>query len=218
MAEQTSEQQPGAVTGEGDALDELDAALGGDAAEQGEGQGEEWAPPTREEWEAMQASLEAEKGKLTRARNQAKRLREGRAAPAGQQQGAGEGEGQQAGPDPQLAVWQQRAVRSAAKAQLLERGADADMVDLALARLRSEQIEFDGEDEPILEDWLDEMEERYPKLFAKALAGMPTATGPRQVGRVDQGRAAARPAPPKLSLGEQIIANSEAARIRARRG
>jgi hypothetical protein len=89
------------------------------------------------------------------------------------------------------------------------------MVDLALDRLRAEQVEFDGDDEPILDTWLDEMEDRYPKLFAKNTT---TATGPRPVGGVNQGNAATRPAAKPLSLGEQIIANSRAATTAGRRG
>jgi hypothetical protein len=198
-------------TQQGDALDELDAALGeGENATgaEGEGQhGEQWTPPTREQWDAAQAQLEAERAKLKRARQQAQRLREGaKAIPAA----SAPVEGQEASPagadTAQIAVWQTRAVRAAAKAQLLGRGADPDMVDLALARLRAEQVDFDTDDEPLLDTWLDEMEDRYPKLFAKALQ-----TGARPVGGLNQAGATARPAPRTLSLGEQIIANSQKA-------
>lgn len=204
----------------GDALDALDAALRDDAGEgQDGGEPQEWTPPTREQWEAQQAALEAERAKLARARKQAQRLREGGAKGAVQPPAPVEGqpEGAPAAADPQLAVWQTRAVRSSAKAQLLERGADPDMVDLALGRLNIAEVSFDADDEPELDEWLDRMEDRYPKLFAKADAGTSTATGTRPVGGVNQGNAAGRPAPRKLSLGEQIIENSRRASQSGRR-
>lgn len=210
-------QQPTAPTegAEPDALDALDEALADDPA--GAGEPEEWTPPTREEYEAQQtahrAALEAEQGKLKRAREQAKRLREGKppAAAAGQAPAAGAAGGE-------IAVWQARAVRTAAKAELLARGADADMVDLAVARLRPDQIEFTEDDEPELDEWLDEMQERYPKLFAAA-APAPTAPA-RRPGRVDQGAAGSggQPVRPTKSLGELIIEKSEAARRAGSRG
>lgn len=204
---------------QGDALDELDAALGEDGgAGQDGGEQAQWTPPTREEWEAHQAALEAERAKLKRARQQAQRLREG-AKPAAAAPAADGGEGAQApsGPDPQITVWQTRAVRASAKAELLNRGADPDMVDLALARLHADQIEFDGEDEPILDTWLDEMEDRYPKLFAKDGAAAPAA-GARPAAGVNQGQAAARQPPRALSFGEQVMANSARATQAGRRG
>lgn len=200
---------------EGDALDELDAALGHDTEnpdQDGQG-GEEWKPPTREQWEAAQAALEAERAKLKRARTQAKNLREQRqqTTTAAQTQGDG-GDGQGApGPDPQLTVWQQRAVRTAAKAELLARGADPDMVDLAVSRLKPDQIDFNDDDEPELEEWLDEMQDKYPKLFAKPEPA-PAPTGARRaMGAVDQGSARGRPVGRQMSYGERVIENSRRA-------
>jgi hypothetical protein len=210
MADQTP---TAAAEGEPDALDALDEALADDptGAENG-GEPEEWTPPTREEWEAQQAAhkaaLEAEQAKRRRASEQAKKLRESKAAAAKTDGPSGAPEG----PAPEIAVWQARAVRTAAKAELLARGADADMVDLAVARLKPAEIEFDADDEPELDDWLDEMQERYPKLFAPAAANAPAAPA-RRPGRVDQGAAAAgAPARPQMTLGEKIVAKSEQAR------
>lgn len=159
------------------------------------GQEPEYTPPTREQWEATQA-------KLKRAREQARKLREAKqAAPSS------------ASPDPQAAAaaqadvekWQTRAVRTAAKAELLTRGADADMVDLALGRLKVAAIEFDDDDQPDLEDWLDEMQDRYPKLFKQPEAPAAAAQRPK-AGRVET--PTGRPVRAKVSLGEQILANS----------
>jgi len=186
---------------EPDELEEVDEPDGGDDPE-----AQEWTAPTREQWEAQQAALDAEKAKLKRAREQAKRLREGKPAEGA----AGDG-GQPAAQSGEVDVWKGRAVRAAAKVELINRGADPDMVDLALARLKPAEIEFDTDDEPELDDWLDEMQERYPKLFVKQAAVEP-ARAQQRAGRIDQGAVApARVARTKLSLGEQILANSQVA-------
>lgn len=212
MPQPNDPQQPGQdpAAAEPDALDALDEALADDPASEAEP--DEWTPPTREEWEAAQAAhraeVEKEQAKLKRAREQARRLREGR--PAGTE-GSTQPQPADAGASPDIAVWQARAVRTAAKAELLARGADPDMVDLAVARLRPAEIQFDEDDEPDLDEWLDDMQTSYPKLFQTATA--PSPAPQRRPGRVDQGAAAAGPpARPQMSLGEQIIARSEAAR------
>jgi hypothetical protein len=109
-------------------------------------------------------------------------------------------------------------VRVSARAELLDRGADSDMVNLMLAALKPERIEFDDNGDPELDDYLDEMEERYPKLFTKT-PPTPAPERPR-AGRVDQGApaGAGRPVRPKLGIGQQIIANSQAATRAGRRG
>lgn len=173
-----------------------------DAGDDNEQTEPEWTPPTREQWEAAQA-------KLARARKQAQALREkSRAAtPA-------------ATADPEATAaaqadverWQTRAVRTAAKAELLARGADPDMADLALGRLKVSAVEFDDNDEPDLEDWLDEIQDRYPKLFKQP---EPAAAPSRpKTGRVET--PTTRPVRPKMSLGEQIVANSLGANGRRR--
>lgn len=222
MPQQNQPQQPGQDPAgtEGDALDELENALGTDPdPAEGGGETDEWTPPTREQWEAAQAALEAEKAKLARARKQAQRLREGGKG-TGQQQPAGAEDGDSAtgqptGPDPQLAVWQARAVRTTAKAALLERGADPELVDLALARLRPAEIEFTEDDEPDLDAFLDETQERFPKMFAKP---EPQQPGRRPAGTVDQGRGTGRPVGRQMSYGERVLENSQRAMRGGRRG
>lgn len=214
MADDPTKAGPVTDEPEVDDVDELE----GEQPEGGEGEEEEWTPPTREQWQAQQAAhkaaLEAEKAKLARARKQAERLRKGGTA---KPEGAAEGDGAQPATAGEADVWRRRAVRASAKAQLLDRGADSDTVNLMLGDLKPERIEFDDQDEPELDDWLDDMEERYPKMFVKAPAA-PAAERPR-TGRVEQGApSGGRPVRPKLSLGEQIIAKSEAARLAGRRG
>lgn len=216
MAEPT---QPAAAEGaEPDALDALEEALADDPTGAEGGEPEEWTAPTREEHDALlaahQAEREADQAKLKRAREQAKRLREGKPAPAPKTDGTPTPTG---APGADVAVWQTRAVRASAKAELLNRGADPEMVDLALARLKPGEIDFTDDDEPDLDEWLDDMQASYPKLFAPAAAAQP-AQRPRP-GRVDQGAAAAgQPTRPELSLGQKIIAKSEIARRAGNRG
>lgn len=178
---------------DGDADDQADDA---DAADEDE---PEWTPPTKEQWEAQQA-------KLKRANSQAKRLREakdGKAKPT---------EADDAGKaDAELERWQSRAIRSDAKAGLVSRGVDPDMVELALAKLKPAEIEFDDDDDPVLDDWLDDMEERFPKLFQKAVTPEPRRTA-RRAGTVDQGAGAggrAQQRPPQ-SMTQQLYAAAEA--------
>ncbi len=174
--------------------------------EDGAGGEPEWTPPTKAEWEAAQA-------KLKRAREQARKLREG-ARPGADPAKADPQAGAAAQAD--VEKWQARAVSTAAKAELLTRGADPDMVDLALSRLKVSSIEFDDDDQPDLEDWLDDMQDRYPKLFKQpeTPTTAPQAARPRP-GRVEP--PAGKVVRPKMSLGEQILANSRNAG-RPRRG
>lgn len=187
------------------AEDELDDAeqLDEETEDGDEGQAEpEWTPPTREQWEAAEA-------KLKRARQQAQKLRQEKQAASS------------ATPDPQAATaaqadvekWQTRAVRTAAKAELLARGADADMVDLALGRLKPNSVEFDDDDQPDLEEWLDEIQDRYPKLFKQPEAPAPVTQRPK-AGRVET--PTGKPVRAKATLGEQILANSLGANGRRR--
>jgi hypothetical protein len=196
---------------EGEPLDELEAALGDEQPATGaDPAAEEWKPPTREEWQAQQAALEAEKAKLARARKQAQRLREGgKAQPAAATAESEEG-GQPAGPDPQIATWQQRAVRAAAKAELLDRKANPRMVNLLLGQLRGESIDFNADDEPELDEWLDRMQEDYPDAFTPADAG-PAAGTRRPMGAVDQGSAKGKPVGRQLSYGQRVLENSRKA-------
>lgn len=199
--EPTDDQEP-------DELDD-DAEETGDEDEES-GTEAEWTPPTKAEWDAAQARLAAEQAKLKRARLQAQKLREG---------GRGGADGK---PGPEAAAaaqadvqkWQTRAVTTAARAELLARGAEPDMVDLALGRLKAAEIEFGDDDQPDLEEWLDDMQDRYPRLF-KAAEAAPSAPASRpRPGKVEPG--GKTPVRPKLSLGQQILANSSQG-IRPRR-
>jgi hypothetical protein len=179
----------------------------------GEEQTDTWTPPTKEEWDKQLA-------KLKRANDQAKRLREAqkatggpkpgpppaKAAPAKKAAPAAEAEPEEpaAQDDGELEKWQVRAIRADAKAALMARGCDPKMVNLALGQLNPTEVEWQGDD-PFLDDWLDELEETYPALFAKPAAA--TKASPRRPGSVDQGAGAnGTPAEKVRPYGEAVLA------------
>lgn len=160
-----------------------------------------WTPPTEAEYKATLA-------KLNRSRTQAKTLREAAEAAKAAGTAATAAEGAPAGIDPKvLAQAQMRVVRTEAKARLLQEQIDPDMLDLALGLLRPSEIAFIGDD-PDLDEWIDAVKDKHPKLFG-AVVTQPQGRQP--VGTVNQGAAATR-TPKKLSFGEQVLAAAKAKR------
>jgi len=99
----------------------------------------------------------------------------------------------------ELNKWQERSIRSGAKAALVQKGADPEFIDLLVGKIKSAEIDFDDDDEPVFDDWLEEMEEKYPKAF--------TPSSPRRrTPSVDQAAAATKPTKRQPSYGEQVIA------------
>lgn len=214
----------GELSDDVDERDDLDTAL--DSGDNGDGDGDDtWTPPTRDEVEALQA-------KLRRARQQAKKLRQRVSArddvddlddlddldaddqaSEGTRQSRARAERKAREREREITRWQERAVRGSARAALLDRGADPDLIDLALGKLKASEIEFDDEDEPDLDDWLDDMEERYPRLFAPATPPRAArASGQSPAGRwqasgsrIDQGAGTSGAAPRRQpSMMDQI--------------
>lgn len=161
-------------------------------------EGAEFVPPTKEQWDALQ-------GKLSRARKQAQRLRE--SSKNGTVTPPEEAEKQKG----ELEKWQVRAVRSDAKAGLLERGADSELIELALSKLKVADISFDDDENADLEDWLDEMEEKYPKLFSKQAAPNTSTTNrtPRRPAAIDQGAAGnGKPAKATATFADTLLSSA----------
>lgn len=216
-----------------DDRDELDDdELDDDGDEAGAGDGAaDWKPPTKEEWEAAQAKLKRARDQAKRLReasggrdgDRSRRPAARAGARQGDRQAARTGAQRQAGGrddvDDELdrrereaesrereERWEMRAVRGDARAALLARGAATDLVDLAIAKIKPSDIEYDDDDEPILDDWLDRMEERYPRLFRRRQAGTGAAgggareqgdrpaAGGRRAGSLDQGAGSSRAA------------------------
>lgn len=217
MAEQDNTEDTGAEDVETEEVDDAEDTAGdGDEGAEAEEQ-DAWTPPTKDEWEKQQA-------KLKRANEQAKKLREAQAAGAAKKAvpaprpaprpaapAANEPEPQSGIDTSELTKWQTRAVRGEARKALEDRGADRDLVALVLNQLKVDEIDFDDNDAPVLDYWLDEMEDKYPKLFAQPEPAPAAAPRPRP-GRVDQGAAGGAKVPrPAMSLGEQIVANAQRA-------
>jgi len=117
---------------------------------------ETWVPPTKEEWEAAQ-------GKLKRAREQARKERERRQAalaPNAQDPASTATNESSA----EVAKWQNRAIDGYVRAGLAARGLDEKYVPLLKAQLDYSKVDFD-DDVPELDDWFDDMEDRFPGLF-----------------------------------------------------
>lgn len=214
MAEQDTAEDTGTEDVETEEADDAESAEGEETEGAEAEEQDAWTPPSKDEWEKQQA-------KLKRANEQAKKLREAATAstakktvpaprPAPRPAAPAAEAEPQPGIDPaELTKWQTRAVRGEARKALEDRGADRDLVALVLNQLKVDEIDFDDNDAPMLDYWLDEMEDKYPKLFAQAEAAPAPAPRPRP-GRVDQGAAAgAKVARPPMGLGEQIIAASK---------
>lgn len=203
----------------GDDPDEPDDVAEIDEAEEGEEDGAESEPVVdwKAKYEEQAAALEASQAKLHRARAQAKALREAANVPAPTPPTSATRKTAPPKPDPEPVVvqdtaeverWQVRAVQAEARSQLISRGCDPDLVDAPLSRLRVSEIDWDGDD-PILDEYLDAMEERYPKLFAKPepVAAAPRPGGVRRAASIDQaaGNGARGRTPEKeISFGERL--------------
>lgn len=224
-------QPEGEPEGEPDDLD--DEAADGTDGDEGEGESE-----PEVDWKAkhdeLQAQFEASQAKLARARAQAKALREKQeqaTAPAPSPKPAAKAAPRPAKTTPvaepevitvqddaEVERWQTKAVKAAARAELLARGCDPDLIDAPLSRLKVNEIDWD-DDDPILDEYLDAMEERYPKLFAKPepVAAAPRP-GPRRAASIDQGAAAngGRPAQARKSFGDMLWESGGGAPARRR--
>lgn len=211
-------QPEGEPEGDADDLDDENAEdTDGEEGEEAEEQ-IDW----KAKFEEQQAALEASQAKLQRARAQAKSLREKAEAstpptpkppvktarPPAKAAPTSEPEAITVQDDSEVQRWQERAIKADARAQLLARGCDPDLIDAPLSRLRVGEIDWD-EDEPILDEYLDAMEERYPKLFAKPEPPAPVRTnGARRASSIDQGAVAGagagRPVQARKSFGDML--------------
>jgi hypothetical protein len=207
--------------GEGDGEDVDDDAADGEDVDGDET--EEEVVDWKAKHDELAAQFEPLTANLQRARAQAKKLREAAkatgvpaaAAPAvpavktvRQQAAATQVETPAvAADDGEYARLQGSAVRAYAKAALLAAGADPDLIDAPLSKLKAGDIDWDeDEDEPILDDYIEDMKTRYAKVFAKpdAVATAQRVGGRRPTG-IDQGASnTGRAAPKELSFGEKL--------------
>ena len=219
--------QPVGGGDETDAEDD-DAEESEDSEEAGE-ETEEPAVDWETRFNELQAQHEATQANLVRARQQAKKLREQAKAgtpatppvPVPTPPAARTAARQQPVPEPQVVTVQDdaeigrlqtAAVRAYAKAALLAAGCDADLVDAPLSKLKAAEIDWDeDDDEPILDDYIEDMKQRYGKAFAKPEAPVASAArtaSVRRAGSIDQGAGTGsgpgRPAPKEMSFGEKL--------------
>ena len=115
---------------------------------------------------------------------------------------------------------EERALRSDAKVALIRAGADPDLVELAASKVSSRDIDFDDDDAPILDDWVEDMRTDYPSLFTGRRRGdedeEDRPARRRRVPAVDQGAASRGSggrsrSRDKMGFGQSVIAAGRAA-------
>jgi hypothetical protein len=133
--------------------------------------GEEYTPPTKEEWEKVQRTLKARKADAATARREAAAAKE--AAAKGKDGAADDTAKQEA-----QAASDNRARRSAGITALVEAGmTKAQAKDaLPLMKLDKLAVDQDGDvDDDDLSDAVDTLKEKFPGLFAKDGTARPKA-------------------------------------------
>lgn len=125
----------------------------------GSGQENEWTPPTREEWEALQ------KEKATARSEAADRKR--KLAELTKQHEDADSKSKREATEAALASIKPVAIRAEAKAAFLAAGADATKVSKLTRWLDLSKIEIDGDDVTGLDDQVAELKQDFPELFGK---------------------------------------------------
>lgn len=174
---------------DGSTLDDRDDGADGDTTIVA-GTGEEYVPPTQEEFAKTQRALK-------RYRLEAKKQREAAQAATTDKDAAAQAA-------EALTSWQQRAVRSEAKTLFVSAGAQPDKVTRLVKLLDLSDIDLTGSDDDVadsLQEQIDELREEFPELFAST----PAPTPPRRPGSVDQGAGNGKPVVRQKSFGERLI-------------
>lgn len=128
---------------------------------------EEWTPPTKEEWEALQAEKATTADKLKKANAESAERRK-KLAELEQKTEDADGKAQREAAEAAAAKFKPIAVKAAAKVAFLEQGANSARVDRLFRMLDLDQIDFDGEDITGLEDQVAELKKDVPELFAQS--------------------------------------------------
>lgn len=149
-----------------------------DEASEDEQDKPDWVPPTREEWEALQA-------KAKKSNEDAKRNRKLRTELQQQNESDTDKVAREA-TEAAAAKYKPVAIKAAAKAAFLEQGANSARIDRLFRMLDLDSIEFDGEDITGLEEQVNELKADVPELF----------TAP---GKSEEDDQATNPKAPKLS-------------------
>jgi hypothetical protein len=175
--------------------------------------GDEWKPPTREEWEKTQKALteanaEAKKHRL--------RVRELRKSTRAAEQGGGQAGDEDAAAREQAALeaaeqkFKPVAIRSAAIAALMKadfRNPTEQRLNRMIRRLDMDELDVDTETGKVdgLEDQIDDLVDEFPELFGKDAEPEPAKPERRRAPRIDAGNK--QPAPAQFkTTGERIAA------------
>lgn len=202
--------EPG--NGDGDPDDDDDPDGGGEP--------DEWAPPSRDEWERVQSALGKANAEAKKHRLRAKELtRKQEADQQARERAAAESEGRTEQYEQALAAaaeaeqrYKPLAVRSAARAAFLEVGLRLDPAapDRSAARLKSmirmldlDEIEIDDDGEVVgLDTQIAEIKDSYPELFGPLQVEPPVAK--RKVRRIDAAAIPDSGYEASLTTGEKI--------------
>jgi hypothetical protein len=126
---------------------------------------EEWTPPTKEEWEALQAEKTTTADKLKRANAESADRRKKLVELEKKSEDA-DGKAQREAAEAAVAKYKPVAIKAAAKAAFIEQGASSARVDRLFRMLDLDKIDFDGDDISGLDDQVDELKKDVPELFA----------------------------------------------------
>lgn len=127
------------------------------------GVADEWTPPTKEEWEALQSEKNTVADKLKKANAESADRRKKLAELERQNE---DSDGKAAREAAEAAKYKPFAIKAAAKAAFIEQGANSARVDRLFRMLDLERIDFDGDDIAGLEEQVAELKADVPELFS----------------------------------------------------
>lgn len=163
-----------------------------DSDDSDESEEDEWTPPSREDWEKVQAALKKAQAEAKR-RRLANKAKEGADIPEGAEaveKAVAEAEGK----------WKTKVIRAEARGALASAGVDSAKLNKALRLLDMDEIDVDEDDEVHgLEDQIDELREEFPELFA------PKHDAASHGRRVPRANGAGKTAPPKPKSSADLL-------------
>lgn len=200
--------------------DDHDDSEGDDHDDPAADAGDGWTPPTREEWDRLTAAAEARKLEVRKLKARVRKVAPTKRAATSQPTASGAGQSDQAdqatGDDPaaaelraELERAKQSAVQASAVGVILAAGFQGDRAGARdLARLLDlADIDPDDIAEDDLEDAVDTLKARFPRLFEAPPADDPEPRPPaRRPTTADRsGRARPAPADPDRRMSDRLL-------------
>lgn len=170
----------------------------GDEDSDGDGDGDgsdDWTPPTKEEFEALQAKLKKANTESAARRKKLAELQ--------QQHEDADTKAQREAADAAIAKYKPVAVKAAAKAAFLEQGANSARVDRLFRMLDLDAIEFDGDDITGLDEQVEELKADVPELFSGKKSDEDTNDGKTKAPKLTA--AGRKPGQEQLTPGDLIV-------------